>query len=72
MLGIADVVVVDVVLVLVDVVVVLVVLLGMLYTTLVKLSNCLEICHNRFSSVPQPICLDGIAMLLLFIIFYPT
>jgi hypothetical protein len=34
--------------------------------TPVRLSNCLEICHNRFSSVPQPICLDGIAILLLF------
>jgi hypothetical protein len=34
--------------------------------TPVRLSNCLEICHNRFSSVPQPICLDGIAIVLLF------
>jgi thrombospondin-related uncharacterized protein len=32
--------------------------------TPVRPSNCLEICHNRFSSVPQPICLDGIAIVL--------
>ena len=34
----------------------------LLYVMPDKYSNCLEICHNRFSSVPQPICLDGIAI----------
>jgi hypothetical protein len=34
-----------------------------LYATPFIASNCLEICHKRFSSVPHPICLLGIAMI---------
>jgi hypothetical protein len=51
------------------VVVVVVVEFKLLAVTLISNSNCLEICHNRFSSVPQPICLDGIAMTLNFIYY---
>jgi hypothetical protein len=31
-------------------------------------SSCLAICHNKFSVVPQPIPLDGIGIILYFII----
>jgi hypothetical protein len=34
------------------------------YATPVRYSNCLDICHKRFSSVPHPICLLGIAMIV--------
>jgi hypothetical protein len=37
--------------------------------TLISNSNCLDICHNRLSVVPQPICLDGIAISLNFIYY---
>jgi hypothetical protein len=33
-------------------------------------SSCLAICHNKFSVVPQPIPLDGIAILLIFYIYH--
>jgi uncharacterized membrane protein len=52
-----------VVVVVVGATVVVVVVVLLLYKTLVRVSNCLDICHKRFSSVPQPICLDGIAII---------
>jgi len=45
--------------------VVLVVVTGMfLPITPVRASNCLDISQSKFDFVLQPICLDGIAMLL--------
>jgi hypothetical protein len=37
--------------------------------TLIRCSNCLDICHNKLSVVLQPIPLDGIAMILNFIYY---
>jgi hypothetical protein len=37
-----------------------------LAVTCVKYSNCLDICQSKLSVVLQPICLDGIAILLIF------
>jgi hypothetical protein len=56
------------VLVVVDVLVeVVVVVLPLLYIIPDKASNCLEICQSKLLFVLQPICLDGIAMLVNFI-----
>jgi hypothetical protein len=54
-----------VVLVLLDVVVVVV--SPLLYIMPDKASNCLEICQSKLLFVLQPICLEGIAMLVNFI-----
>jgi len=47
-----------------DVVVVVVVVKQPLAVTHINLSNSLDICHRRLLCVLQPICLDGIAIIL--------
>jgi hypothetical protein len=50
-------------------VVVVVVDAGGLAVTCIKYSNCLDICQSKLSVVLQPICLDGIAILLFLVCF---